>query len=59
MNYSDYAKEGIGLWLNNKPIEAEAHFSNSDLNLDDNTSINIQVQTGHTFVVCMVRIDFL
>lgn len=42
----EYAKEGIHLWLNNHPIEAEKHFKL-------NSSNSIVILAGQTYVSCL------
>ncbi|XP_063710057.1 tetratricopeptide repeat protein 39C-like isoform X2 [Culicoides brevitarsis] len=42
MSESEYARVGIALWLNNKPLEAEDHFKKRKNKL--------QVEAGYTFI---------
>lgn len=46
LSNSEYARVGISMWLNNKPLEAEDHFKKRKSSL--------QVEAGYTFVSFMV-----
>lgn len=48
MSESEYARIGISLWLNNKPLEAEDHFKKRKNKL--------QVEAGYTFISFLVII---
>lgn len=48
MSDSEYARVGIALWLNNKPLEAEDHFKKRKNKL--------QVEAGYTFISFLVII---
>lgn len=50
MSESEYARIGISLWLNNKPLEAEDHFKKRKNKL--------QVEAGYTFISFLVIIFF-
>lgn len=49
MNFSQHARDGIDIWLNNKPKEAEEYF-----NEIQKETKSVQIKAGYAFVLCMV-----
>lgn len=54
MNFSQQAKEGVDIWLNNQPNEAEIFL----LNLQNETG-SLQIKAGYALILCMVSYCYL
>lgn len=54
MNFSQQARKGIDIWLNNKPNEAEEYF----IEIQKNTN-SVQIKAGYAFILCMVSLKSL